>query len=147
MTVDGARERSVERLLGRFPVLVFTPDRLRLVQGAPALRRAYFDRVLARLWPRLARRLGRVRAPRWRSATTCCGGCAPAPRPVDALDPWDALLAEAGAELIAARARLLRAPARRRSRARLAELGGDPRRSAARATCPTADGEPRARCA
>src|SRR4051794_41521436 len=51
VTVDGSRERSVERLLGRFPVLVFTPDRLRLVQGAPALRRAYFDRALARLWP------------------------------------------------------------------------------------------------
>jgi DNA replication and repair protein RecF len=124
VTVDGARERSVERLLGRFPVLVFTPDRLRLVQGAPALRRAYFDRVLARLWPRpaaavpeYARRLAqrnhllrRVRA----------GAAA-----VDALEPWDALLAEAAAEVIAARARLcsrLLAPLERR----LAELGGDP---------------------
>ena len=51
VSVNGAAERSVERLLERFPVLVFTPDRLRLVQGAPALRRAYFDRVLTRLWP------------------------------------------------------------------------------------------------
>ena len=40
VTVDGAPERSVAGLLARFPVLVFTPDRLRLVQGAPALRRA-----------------------------------------------------------------------------------------------------------
>ena len=89
VTVDGAAERSVERLLGRFPVLVFTPDRLRLVQGAPALRRAYLDRVLARLWPALAAASGRVRAPRCRSATTCCGGCAPALPSAGALDPWD----------------------------------------------------------
>jgi DNA replication and repair protein RecF len=124
VTVDGAAERSVERLLGRFPVLVFTPDRLRLVQGPPALRRAYFDRVLARLWPSLgplsgeyARRLAqrnhllrRVRA-----------GAAAA----DALDPWDQLLAEAAEQLIAARARLctrLAAP----FATRLAVLGGDP---------------------
>ena len=46
VVVDGAAERSVERLLGRFPVLVFTPDRLRVVQGPPALRRSYLDRVL-----------------------------------------------------------------------------------------------------
>jgi DNA replication and repair protein RecF len=120
--VDGVTERSVERLLPRFPVLVFTPDRMRLVQGPPALRRRYFDRVLARLWPvpaqasaeysrRLVQRnhlLRRVRA-----------GHAG----VDALEPWDAMLAEAGAELIAARARLCT----RLSAAvapRLAELGG-----------------------
>ncbi|HSS54791.1 MAG TPA: DNA replication and repair protein RecF [Gaiellales bacterium] len=124
ITVNGAAERSVERLLGRFPVLVFTPDRLRLVQGAPALRRAYFDRVLARLWPapaaasgeyarRLSQRnhlLRRVRA----------GRAEPG-----ALDPWDRLLAEAGEQLIAARARLctrLAGPFARR----LGALGGDP---------------------
>jgi len=120
--VDGVTERSVERLLPRFPVLVFTPDRMRLVQGPPALRRRYFDRVLARLWPvpaqasaeysrRLVQRnhlLRRVRAGQ---------------AGIDALEPWDAMLAEAGAELIAARARLCT----RLSAAvapRLAELGG-----------------------
>jgi DNA replication and repair protein RecF len=30
---------------------VFTPDRLTVVKGGPAARRAYFDRVLARLFP------------------------------------------------------------------------------------------------
>jgi DNA replication and repair protein RecF len=124
VAVNGAAERSIERLLGRFPVLVFTPDRLRLVQGAPALRRAYFDRVLARLWPapaaasaeyarRLSQRnhlLRRVRA----------GRAEPG-----ALDPWDRLLAEAGEQLIAARARLctrLAGP----FAGRLGTLGGDP---------------------
>ena len=124
VSVNGAAERSVERLLERFPVLVFTPDRLRLVQGAPALRRAYFDRVLARLWPapaaasaeyarRLSQRnhlLRRVRAGRVEPG---------------ALDPWDRLLAEAGEQLIAARARLctrLAGP----FAGRLGALGGDP---------------------
>ena len=124
VAVDGAAERSIERLLGRFPVLVFTPDRLRLVQGAPALRRAYLDRSLARLWPALAaasseyaRRLAqrnhllrRVRA----GASTA-----------DALEPWDQLLGEAGAALIAARSRLCSRLAGLFAR-RLDELGGRP---------------------
>ena len=126
VTVDGARERSVERLLGRFPVLVFTPDRLRLVQGAPALRRAYFDRVLARLWPRLAAapaEFGRRLAQRNHLLKRVRAGAAGA----DALDPWDVLLAEAGAELISFRARLcarLTGPLARR----MEELGGSPDR-------------------
>jgi DNA replication and repair protein RecF len=124
VTVDGAPERSVAGLLARFPVLVFTPDRLRLVQGAPALRRAWLDRAVVRLWPALAATpaayaralvqrnhlLRRIRA----------GAASP-----DGLDAWDGVLAAAGAELLAARERLC-------SRigpplaARLAELGGDP---------------------
>jgi DNA replication and repair protein RecF len=124
VTVNGAAERSIERLLSRFPVLVFTPDRLRLVQGAPALRRAYVDRALVRLWPslgavsaeysrRLAQRnhlLRRIRA----------GSAEP-----DALEPWDRLTGEAGEALAAARARLcsrLSAPFAER----LAALGGVP---------------------
>ena len=39
VVVDGVAERSVAGLLARFPVLVFTPDRIRLVQAGPALRR------------------------------------------------------------------------------------------------------------
>ena len=30
---------------------VFLPDRLELVKGAPALRRAHLDQVVAALWP------------------------------------------------------------------------------------------------
>ena len=76
MVVDGVAERSAERPSGRFPVLVFTPDRMRLVQGAPALRRSYFDRVLVRLWPALADVAAPSTAERSSSETTCCGGCA-----------------------------------------------------------------------
>jgi DNA replication and repair protein RecF len=123
VSVDGAPLRSVERLLARFPVLVFTPDRLRVVKGAPALRRAYFDRVLARVWPPLARSVGdyaRALAQRNHLLRRLRAGAASP----GALDPWDAALARSGAELAAARARLARrlcAPLRER----LAELGDE----------------------
>ena len=49
--LDGARIASAETLRREFPALVFTPDRLAVVKGAPAARRAYFDRVVTRLLP------------------------------------------------------------------------------------------------
>jgi DNA replication and repair protein RecF len=49
--LDGARLPSAEALRRDFPVLVFTPDRLAVIKAGPAARRAYFDRVLARLQP------------------------------------------------------------------------------------------------
>jgi DNA replication and repair protein RecF len=51
MTADGA---SVERLLDvaeRPLVSVFLPDRLELVKGGPALRRAHVDQLVAAIWP------------------------------------------------------------------------------------------------
>jgi DNA replication and repair protein RecF len=51
MTVDGA---SVERLLDasqRPLISVFLPDRLELVKGVPARRRAHLDQFVAALWP------------------------------------------------------------------------------------------------
>jgi DNA replication and repair protein RecF len=50
-TVDGA---VVDRLVdnpARPLVSVFLPDRLELVKGPPALRRAHLDQVVAALWP------------------------------------------------------------------------------------------------
>ena len=124
VTVDGVAERSIERLLGRFPVLVFTPDRLRVIQGAPALRRSYLDRALARLWPALAAasaEYARCLAQRNHLLRRIRAGAAQA----GALDPWDALLGEAGDALTAARDRCcsrLAGPFAER----LAALGGDP---------------------
>lgn len=83
MTADGA---PVERLLdveSRPLVSVFLPDRLELVKGPPALRRAHLDQVLAAIWPAraqarreysrvLAQRnalLGRIRSGRASDAT------------------------------------------------------------------------------
>ena len=50
--VNGARLPSAESLRREVATLVFTPDRLAVVKGGPAARRAYFDRVLGRLLPR-----------------------------------------------------------------------------------------------
>ena len=49
--LNGARLPSAESLRREVSTLVFTPDRLAVVKGGPAARRAYFDRVLARLQP------------------------------------------------------------------------------------------------
>jgi DNA replication and repair protein RecF len=67
MTADGA---PVERLLdveGRPLLSVFEPDRLELVKGPPAGRRAHLDQVVAAIWPLRAsdrRRYSRVLAQR-----------------------------------------------------------------------------------
>src|SRR2546423_8578279 len=49
--LNGAALRTAEQLRGETATLVFTPDRLGVVKGAPAARRAYFDRSLGRLTP------------------------------------------------------------------------------------------------
>jgi len=49
--LNGAPLRAAEQLRSEVATLVFTPDRLAVVKGGPAVRRAYFDRVLGRLTP------------------------------------------------------------------------------------------------
>jgi DNA replication and repair protein RecF len=49
--LNGAKLRAAELLRTELQTLVFTPDRLSIVKGAPAVRRAYFDRALGRLVP------------------------------------------------------------------------------------------------
>jgi DNA replication and repair protein RecF len=49
--LNGARLASAESLRRELSTLVFTPDRLAVVKGGPAARRAYFDRVLGRVFP------------------------------------------------------------------------------------------------
>ena len=124
VVVDGVAERSAAGLLGRFPVLVFTPDRIRLVQAGPALRRTYLDRALVRLWPALAEipaAYARALAQRNHLLRRLRAGRGAE----EALVGWDDVTARAGAELSAARERLctLLAPA---FGARLEQLGGDP---------------------
>ena len=50
-SLNGARLRAAEQLRSEVATLVFTPDRLVVVKGGPAARRAYFDRVLGRISP------------------------------------------------------------------------------------------------
>ena len=49
--LNGASLRAAEQLRSEVATLVFTPDRLAVVKGGPAVRRAYFDRALGRLAP------------------------------------------------------------------------------------------------
>jgi len=49
--LNGGALSSAEQLRHELRTLVFTPDRLAVVKGAPATRRAYLDRTLARLFP------------------------------------------------------------------------------------------------
>ncbi|MEA2473027.1 MAG: replication and repair protein RecF [Thermoleophilaceae bacterium] len=82
---------------------VFLPDRLELVKGPPALRRAHLDQVVAALWPaRVATRSAYTRALAQRNALIARvrAGAASA----DQLDTWDAELARHGIALMADRA-------------------------------------------
>src|SRR4029453_6806479 len=100
--LNGAPLRAAEELRTRLPTLVFTPDRLAIVKGGPAVRRAYFDRSLARLLPARAaastdyaaalvqRNGGRRRV---------AGGYSSR----EVLEPWTRQVAELGAELVTTR--------------------------------------------
>ncbi len=103
LRVDGAAVENLWSTTARPLISVFLPERLELVKGPPANRRAHLDQLVAALWPArgasraaysraLAQRnalLGRIRA----------GGAA-----ADSLGAWDGELARHGAELMAARA-------------------------------------------
>jgi DNA replication and repair protein RecF len=112
LRVDGSPVDNLAAVAVRPLVSVFLPERLELVKGAPAARRAHLDQLVAALWPAradtrsaysraLGQRnalLGRIRA----------GACGPG-----ALDAWDAELARHGLRLMANRAEAvegLRAP-------------------------------------
>ena len=100
--LNGARLRAAEQLRTELATLVFTPDRLALVKGGPAIRRAYFDRVLGRLAPArasLSVEYGAVIAQRNAALRRVAGGLAPR----DAVDPWTEQVAELGSELVAGR--------------------------------------------
>jgi DNA replication and repair protein RecF len=85
----------------RPPVAVFSPDRLSLVKGPPAERRAHLDRYVSARWPSrggLRQRFGQALAQRNALIARLAGGV-----PGGDLDVWDAALAEAAEALIAAR--------------------------------------------
>jgi DNA replication and repair protein RecF len=67
MTSDGARVDSLLEIEHRPLVGVFAPDRLELIKGPPAVRRAHLDQLVGAIWPpRMAdrRSYGRVLAQR-----------------------------------------------------------------------------------
>jgi DNA replication and repair protein RecF len=104
--LNGARLPSAESLRRETATLVFTPDRLAVVKGGPAARRAYFDRVLGRLQPARAglpqdylAALAQRNAALRRVSLGLSGR--------DTLVPWSAAVADLGTRLAAARQEVL----------------------------------------
>ena len=100
--LNGAALRSAEQLRAEVATLVFTPDRLAVVKGGPAVRRAYLDRSLARLFPARAELSGEYSAVLGqRNAALRRVALGVSSR--DALEPWTERAAELGSALVAAR--------------------------------------------
>jgi DNA replication and repair protein RecF len=101
--------RSLAGEAGERPLVsVFHPDRLQLVKGAPAHRRAHLDRLCGAIWPAradLRRRFGRTLAQRNALVARVRAGLGS----VDSLPSWDERLAAEAAPLIAARAEAVQA--------------------------------------
>jgi DNA replication and repair protein RecF len=112
LRVDGSPVDSLSTVEARPLASVFLPERLELVKGAPAARRAHLDQVVAALWPsRAETRSAYSRALAQRNALVArIRGGAAGP---SALDAWDAELAAHGIRLMRDRAEAvdgLRAP-------------------------------------
>lgn len=100
--VNGAKLPSAESLRREVATLVFTPDRLTVVKGGPAARRAYFDRVLGRLFPaRAAVPQDYLAALAQRNAALRRAQLGLSGR--DALEPWTEQVASLGADLVTRR--------------------------------------------
>jgi DNA replication and repair protein RecF len=104
--VNGAKLSSAESLRREVSTLVFTPDRLAVVKGGPAARRAYFDRALGRLFPArasvppdylaaLAQRNAALRRVQFGVSGR------------EALEPWTEQVVVLGGELVARRSETL----------------------------------------
>jgi len=94
--------RPLERAEGRPLASVFHPDRLQLLKGPPAHRRAHLDRFVCALRPAradLRSRYGRTLAQRNAQVARVRAGAAP----VDSLAVWEERLAAEAEPLIAAR--------------------------------------------
>ena len=101
-TLNGAKLTTAEQLRREIETLVFTPDRLAIVKGGPAARRAYFDRTLARLQPaRTSLPLEYAAAIAQRNAAL--RRVASGLSTQDAIAPWTEQVALVGAALVAAR--------------------------------------------
>jgi DNA replication and repair protein RecF len=104
--LNGAPLRTAEQLRVEAATLVFTPDRLGVVKGAPAARRAYFDRALGRVAPArasLPAAYGAAVAQRNAALRRAAGGFSSR----SAIAPWTEQVVSLGAELVAARQELL----------------------------------------
>ena len=102
LRVDGATVERLTDVTTRPLVSVFLPDRLELVTGAPALRRAHVDQVVAALYPaRAGTRRAYAAALGQRNALVAAIRAGRARR--DSMPAWDAELSRHGITLMADR--------------------------------------------
>ena len=100
--LNGAPLRAAEQLRSEIATLVFTPDRLAVVKGGPAVRRAYFDRALGRLAParaQLAAEYAATVAQRNAALRRVAAGFSSR----EALAPWTEQAASLGTQLVESR--------------------------------------------
>jgi DNA replication and repair protein RecF len=105
--LNGAPLRSAEQLRATVATLVFTPDRLAVAKGGPAVRRAYVDRALGRLVPARAAlpvEYGAVVGQRNAALRRVAGGFSSR----EALAPWTERVASLGEALVGARKEAVR---------------------------------------
>jgi DNA replication and repair protein RecF len=102
MRVDGATVERMVDVVSRPLVSVFLPDRLELIKGAPALRRAHLDQFVSALWPaRVETRRQYSQALAQRNALIARIRSGRGSR--TSLESWDAQLARHGIALMADR--------------------------------------------
>lgn len=102
-TMDGAPIDRAEAVVHRPMVTVFSPDRLELVKGPPAGRRAHIDSFVAARWPSrsgVRSAFGRILAQRNALVARIAAGQAGR----DQLATWNRQFADAGAALALSRA-------------------------------------------
>ena len=100
--LNGAVLPAAEQLRSEIATLVFTPDRLAVVKGGPAVRRAYFDRVLGRLTPaRATLAVEYAAAVAQRNAALRRAAAGYSSR--DAIAPWTEQVATLGRKLVESR--------------------------------------------
>lgn len=95
-------QATAEHVELRPALAIFMPERLALVKGPPAVRRAHIDRFCAAIWPargEVRRRYGRALAQR----NALLGRIRTGSANLDSLAAWDRELTELGVELIAIR--------------------------------------------
>lgn len=109
--VGGERLRRLSDLLGNVHAVVFSPDDLQLLKGAPSLRRRFLDAEIAQLsslYRHHFLRYQRVLKQRNNLLKAIRGGYAAQ----DALEMWDEQLVNDGAHIVAKRAETVRRLAR-----------------------------------
>jgi DNA replication and repair protein RecF len=102
--LNGDVLRSADQLRHELRTLVFTPDRLAVVKGGPATRRAYLDRSLGRVFPAKAAfpaEYAAAVAQRNVALRRLAAGVSSR----DAVDPWTETLVSLGEALVEARRR------------------------------------------